>query len=139
MGASTLGGSSADADAGGAAGAATAAAAAVTECRFDFIICALLITTTLMRFGSQVAPFRLIRLLRAVRLLRTVRLFPNLAIVVETTVKASSSVVYIFMFGMLFSYMFAIVGVASFGRNDPFYFGDLGNCRLPNSELTCCT
>ena len=25
--------------------------------------------------------------------------------------------------------MFAIVGVASFGKNDPFYFGDLGECN----------
>ena len=82
-----------------------------------------------MRLGSEVAPFRLIRLLRAVRLLRTIRLFPNLAIVIETSVKASTSVVYIFMFGLLCTYMFAVVGVATFGRNDPFYFGNLGESR----------
>eukprot|EP01048_Picozoa_sp_COSAG05_P009885 COSAG05_NODE_838_length_7045_cov_19.123956_5_plen_327_part_01 len=44
---------------------------------FDTVICAALIATTIARLGSEVAPFRLIRLLRAVRLLRTVRLFPN--------------------------------------------------------------
>ena len=108
-------------------------------CRFDFCICTLLIVTTVMRFGSQVAPFRLIRLLRAVRLLRTVRLFPKLAIVIETSVKASSSVVYIAMFGVLFSYMFAIVGVAAFGRNDPFYFGDLGECLRHHLALSLVT
>jgi voltage-gated sodium channel len=83
-----------------------------------------------MKLGNEVAPFRLVRLLRAVRLLRTVRLFPNLALVVETTVKSASSVVYIGMFMLLFTYMFAIVGVASFGRNDPFYFGNLARALL---------
>jgi voltage-gated sodium channel len=116
-------------------------------CRFDFCICTLLIVTTVMRFGSQVTPFRLIRLLRAVRLLRTVRLFPKLAIVIETSVKASSSVVYIALFGVLFSYMFAIVGVAAFGKNDPFYFGNLGVCprhhlaplSYPETLTGCCS
>lgn len=71
---------------------------------FDLVVCALLIVTTLVKtLDTAVAPFRLIRLLRAIRLLRTVRLFPNLAIVVETTVKSASSVVYIGMFGLLFT------------------------------------
>ena len=97
---------------------------------FDFVVCTMLIITNLARMGNQVAPFRLIRMLRAVRLLRTIRLFPNLQIVVETAVRSASSVVFIFLFLLLFSYMFAIVGVASFGRNDPFYFGNLGRALL---------
>lgn len=97
---------------------------------FDFVIFVGLSLTALMKLGNEVAPFRLVRLLRAVRLLRTVRLFPNLALVVETTVKSASSVVYIGMFMLLFTYMFAIVGVASFGRNDPFYFGNLARALL---------
>ena len=94
------------------------------------MICSLLIMVAVAKLGNTVAPFRLIRLLRAIRLLRTVRLFPNLAIVVETIVQSAASVVYIGLFGLLFTYMFAIVGVASFGRNDPFYFGDLGRALL---------
>lgn len=63
-----------------------------------------------------------------IRLLRTVRLFPNLAMIVETAIKSASSVVFIGMFGLLFTYMFAIVGVASFGppriysSSSPFSF-----------------
>ena len=98
---------------------------------FDFVVCTMLVITSVIKtMDTVVAPFRLIRLLRAVRLLRTVRLFPNLAIVVETTVKSASSVIYIGLFGMLFTYMFAIVGVAAFGLNDPFYFGNLGRALL---------
>ena len=97
---------------------------------FDFAVCTLLVITNLARMGNQVAPFRLIRMLRAVRLLRTIRLFPSLQIIVETSVKSASSVVFIGIFLVLFSYMFAIVGVASFGRNDPFYFGRLDRALL---------
>jgi hypothetical protein len=62
---------------------------------FDLLVCASLLASAALSASGEVAPFRLVRLLRAIRLLRTVRLFPNLAVVIETTVKSASSVVYI--------------------------------------------
>ena len=69
---------------------------------------------------GEIAPIRLIRMLRAFRLLRAVRLFPNLVIVIETTVKSASSVIYVGFFGGLITYMYAIVGVSKFGENGEF-------------------
>ena len=97
---------------------------------FDLIICSALLISAAMHAASTVAPFRLVRLLRAIRLLRTVRLFPNLAIIIETTVRSCSSVIYIGFFGSLVTYMYAIVGVATFGKNDPFYFGNLARAMM---------
>ena len=62
---------------------------------FDLLVCVSLLLSAVVNATGEVAPFRLVRLLRAIRLLRTVRLFPNLAVVIETTVKSASSVVYI--------------------------------------------
>ena len=62
--------------------------------RFDFLCCFALVASSFMQAAStaEIAPLRLIRVLRAFRLLRAVRLFPNLMIVIETTIKSASSV-----------------------------------------------
>jgi voltage-gated sodium channel len=95
-----------------------------------FLILLLTILSEALKGGSNMAAVRILRLLRAVRVLRTVRFFPNLAIIVETIIKSASACIYIGMFLGMFMYIFAVVGVATFGRNDPFCFGDLGRAMV---------
>lgn len=73
---------------------------------------------------------RILRLLRAVRILRAAKMVPRLTLVLETLIKSAGSVVYIGMFMLLVMYIFAIVGVTVFAKNDPFHFGNLGLAML---------
>ena len=104
-------------------------------------------------FSTGMVAVRLLRLMRAVRVLRTARVLPGLTIIIETIVRSSYSVFYIivvrlYLFrvfhhaavlrgctfletvveqvALLFMYVFAVVGVSTFGINDPFHFGNLG-------------
>ena len=63
-------------------------------------------------------------------MLHTVRFFPNLAMIVETIIKSASACIYIGIFLAMFMYIFSVVGVATFGKNDPFCFGDLGRAMV---------
>ena len=65
---------------------------------------------------GAVRVLRILRLLRALRILRAAKVFPQLTLVLETLIRSISSVVYIWLFLLLISYIFAIVAVTVFGE-----------------------
>ena len=73
---------------------------------------------------------RILRLVRSLRILRAAKILPKLMLVLETLIASITSVGYIVLFMLLTSYIFAIVAVTLFGKNDPFHFGDLGSAML---------
>lgn len=68
---------------------------------------------------------RVMRMIRALRIVRAAKVAPKLALVLESLIKSISSVAYIFIFTVLNTYLFAIVGCTIFKKNDPFHFGNL--------------
>lgn len=92
---------------------------------FDCVVLIGLLIMTPLGEG-ELAAVRILRMLRAVRILRAAKVLPKLTLVLETLIKSASSVMYIGGFLVLVMYIFAIVGVSLFHRNDPFHFGDLG-------------
>lgn len=64
-------------------------------------------------------------MIRALRIVRAAKVAPKLALVLESLIKSISSVAYIFIFTVLNTYLFAIVGCTIFKKNDPFHFGNL--------------
>ena len=48
----------------------------------------------------------------------------------ETTIHSATACVYIAVFALLFMYIYAVIGVATFGHNDPFCFGNLGRAMI---------
>ena len=96
---------------------------------FDFGVLLGLLVLTPMGEG-EMAVVRILRMLRAVRVLRAAKVLPKLTLVLETLIRSASSVMYIAMFLMLVMYIFAIVGVSIFNKNDPWHFGDLGTGML---------
>jgi voltage-gated sodium channel len=93
---------------------------------FDFSVLSTIVLVEVIGAASGMAAVRLLRLMRAVRVLRTARILPGMAIIIETLVRSFGSVFYIFIVGLMFMYVFAVIGVSTFGKNDPFYFGNLG-------------
>lgn len=98
---------------------------------FDFCI----VTAAFMpvNAGQAVMAFRLLRLLR---LLKLVRALPKLQILVIGLFKSLSSIVYIGMLMLLQFFLFAVVAVLIFGKNDPIH---LGNLHLAFLTLFRCT
>lgn len=69
--------------------------------------------------------FAVFRILRVLRILRMITVLPKLKLIVTALLKSIPSMGYIIMLiGILF-YVYAIVGVFSFGKTDPMHFGDL--------------
>mmetsp|Transcript_19678 Transcript_19678/g.46029 ORF Transcript_19678/g.46029 Transcript_19678/m.46029 type:complete len:417 (+) Transcript_19678:64-1314(+) len=86
---------------------------------FDFLI----VVVGLMPFGgSAVTALRLVRLLRVLKL---VRALPRLRILVMGLLKSMSSIAYIGLLLMLLFYLYAVLGVSVFGKNDPVHMGTL--------------
>ncbi len=77
--------------------------------------------------GTYAAVFRLVRVLRIFRLFTAL---PRLQILVGALVKSFPSMGYISLLMLIQMYVFAILGVALFGHNDPVHFGDLGRALL---------
>jgi|APTNR8051073442_1049403.scaffolds.fasta_scaffold00006_300 voltage-gated sodium channel len=91
---------------------------------FDFIIVA---GCLIPAGGSYVAVLRLFRLLRVLRLLTAV---PKLQQLVTAMLRSLPSMAYVcVLLGLLF-YIYAVMGVMMFGRNDPVHFGTLGRAML---------
>ena len=91
---------------------------------FDFIIVA---GCLIPAGGSYVAVLRLFRLLRVLRLLTAV---PKLQQLVTAMLRSLPSMAYVcVLLGMLF-YIYAVMGVMLFGKNDPVHFGNLGKAML---------
>ena len=67
-----------------------------------------------------------IRLLRLMRLLKLVGKVKRLQVIVVGLAKGLGSVTYIVLLLLLVFYLFAVLGVGTFRRNDPFHFGSIG-------------
>ena len=80
---------------------------------FDFIIVVACLIPTL---GSQAALLRLLRLLRVLKLLKMI---VQLQVILKGLARGISSIVYIGLLLVLILYLYAIVGMMLFQKNDP--------------------
>mmetsp|Transcript_140 Transcript_140/g.277 ORF Transcript_140/g.277 Transcript_140/m.277 type:complete len:938 (+) Transcript_140:152-2965(+) len=87
---------------------------------FDFLI--VLLCMPFVDLGGGVAFLRLLRLMRVTKIIKRV---PQLQMIVKGLVQGMSSIVYILLLLLLVFYLFAVMGVFSFGENDPAHFGGL--------------
>eukprot|EP00941_MAST-03F_sp_MAST-3F-sp1_P006176 g6176.t1 len=91
---------------------------------FDFLI----VLGSLLPFGgSLVTMLRLLRLLRVLRLLKAL---PGLQVIVVALVSGLSSISYIGVIMFIFFYVWAIVGMMLFQKNDPWHFGSLHDAMI---------
>jgi len=91
---------------------------------FDFLI----VAVCLLPFNSQyVAVFRLVRLLRVFKLITAL---PRLQILIGALIKSIPSMNYVGILLLLLTYVYAVMGVFLFGKNDPDNFYDLGTSIL---------
>lgn len=101
---------------------------------FDTCILLSAVLTQILGDGSDggvtAQAIRILRLLRAVRMFRAAKIVPEMMLVMETLLRSITQAFYIFVFTLLISYVFAIVGVTIFGRNDPFHWGSLSDALL---------
>ena len=74
----------------------------------------------------SVAFFSIFRICRLLRIVRLVEALPQLGVVVNSVIIAGESIGYIFIIILLVIYVFSLVGVMTFGANDPSNFGSLG-------------
>jgi voltage-gated sodium channel len=87
---------------------------------FDFVI----VLICLIPFDDM-HYFVVFRILRVLRILRMITVFPKLKLIISALLKSIPSMGYVIMLiGILF-YVYAIIGVFVFGKNDPMHFGDL--------------
>ena len=60
------------------------------------------------------------------RLFKIIGKIKQLKVIIMGLVKGLSSVTYILLLLLLIFYLFAVLGVVTFRRNDPFHFGSIG-------------
>merc|ERR1711865_106417 len=91
---------------------------------FDFVIVvgSILGKTGAINVGSMLTMLRLLRLLRVIKLIKSL---PQLQVIVVALLKGFKSIIYIGMILMLVFYMFAVLGMILFEKNDPWHFGTL--------------
>ena len=87
---------------------------------FDVLITVLTIPPISISFVSM---FRICRLLRVVKLVESL---PQLGIIVNSLAVAGASIGYIFTMILMIIYVYGLIGVNLFGKNDPSNFGTLG-------------
>ena len=80
--------------------------------------------------GGAVGNVAFLRLLRLMRLLKLVGKIKELQLIVMGLANGLNSVQYILVLMLLIFYLFAVLGVGSFQKNDPFHFGSLGQAML---------
>jgi len=91
---------------------------------FDFIV----VVICLIPFGREFgAVLRLARVLRALRLFSAI---PRLQIMVTALIRSIPSIGYVGLLLFLHFYVYAVVGVVLFGKNDPVYFGTVHDAML---------
>lgn len=86
---------------------------------FDFGI----VVLTAIPMQAHFAP--VLRLVRILRVLRLLKALPRLRLIVHALLKTVSSMGYVGLLLLLHFYMFGVIGVSLFGRNDPLNFGSL--------------
>ena len=80
--------------------------------------------------GDTIGNVAFLRLLRLMRLLKLVGKVKELQLIVMGLANGLNSVQYILILMLLIFYLFAVLGVGSFQKNDPFHFGNLGQSML---------
>lgn len=91
---------------------------------FDFIV----VAVCLIPFGREFgAVLRLARILRAMRLFSAI---PRLQVMVTALLRSIPSIAYVGLLLFLHFYIYAVVGVVLFGKNDPVYFGTVHDAML---------
>ena len=80
-----------------------------------------------------VAAFRLARILRVLRL---VHALPQLKMLVDAMLKSIPSMGYVGIFLLLLFYIYGVMGVFIFGKNDPLHFGDLPTSIITLFQIT---
>lgn len=71
-----------------------------------------------------------IRMLRLIRLVKLVRRIKQLRVIVGGLFSSLSAVRYIAILLVIVFYLYAVIGVSLFRRNDPFAFGNVGLAML---------
>lgn len=102
---------------------------------FDFLIvliCWLAVFLPNMDAGF-VAAFRLARILRVLRL---VHALPQLKLLVDAMLKSIPSMGYVGILLLLLFYIYGVMGVFVFGKNDPVHFGDLTTSIVTLFQIT---
>lgn len=96
---------------------------------FDFII----VFICFLPLGAHFAAvFRLARILRMLRLLSVI---PKLQILVGALLKSIPSMGYVALLLLLLFYIYAVIGVHTFGGHDPIHFGTLSVTMLTLFEI----
>lgn len=91
---------------------------------FDFII----VAACLLPFDVQY--IAVLRLLRVLRVFRLVTAMPKLQLIVGALLRSIPSMGYVtILLGLLF-YIYAVLGVFTFGANDPLHFGNLQTAMI---------
>jgi voltage-gated sodium channel len=91
---------------------------------FDFAV----VAVCLLPLDSGFAT--VLRLVRVLRVLRLVTALPRLQILVGALLKSIPSMAYVAVLLLLHFYVYAVIGVALFGRQDAAHFGGLGKTFL---------
>ena len=91
---------------------------------FDFIIASGGVAS-LLSGGSTNPVIQLARLLRLAQVFKLAGRLPRLQLVMESLLYGMRSMLWVFVFFILFNYLFAIGGMIAFRDNDPFFFGDI--------------
>eukprot|EP00638_Chattonella_subsalsa_P020096 CAMPEP_0117860898 /NCGR_PEP_ID=MMETSP0950-20121206/4059_1 /TAXON_ID=44440 /ORGANISM="Chattonella subsalsa, Strain CCMP2191" /LENGTH=768 /DNA_ID=CAMNT_0005711163 /DNA_START=165 /DNA_END=2467 /DNA_ORIENTATION=+ len=94
--------------------------------RFDctVVVCSFMPILLGAGMGAQIAVVRLLRVLKVLQA------FKQLKIVVEALLKGFQSISYISVVMLVLFFMFAIVGMILFKKNDPWHFGLLQDAML---------
>jgi voltage-gated sodium channel len=93
--------------------------------RFDFgivVLCYVFMLPALENGRSMIA---MIRLLRLFRILKLVRSFPQLRVIVNALINSVTSIFYVSIILFVVYYIYAVIGIALFGRNDPEHFSSV--------------
>ena len=80
--------------------------------------------------AGGLSTLKMLRLLRLFRILRIVKFLPQLAVIVDSLIEALESIGFIALILGVCFYMFAILGMLLFAKNDPFHFGFLHRAML---------
>lgn len=91
---------------------------------FDFVI---VVGSLMPAGGSLVTMLRLLRLLRVLKLLKAL---PGLQVIVMALVSGLGSIGYIGVIMVIFFYVWAILGMMLFKKNDPWHFGTLHDAMI---------
>ena len=91
---------------------------------FDFVIASGGVAS-LLSGGSTNPVIQLARLLRLAQVFKLAGRLPRLQLVMESLLYGLRSMLWVFVFFILFNYLFAIGGMIAFRDNDPFFFGGI--------------